>query len=128
MNPPPDRRRMKGVGRVAFIAHLAEITEELDAGWPIKAVYENLEERLGMSYAQFTRYVDQIVRRGRRTQVPPCPAPVPSRPPPVQPLPERLPAIIASEGTKHAGHHAARTFSHDPLEGPDDRKRLLGED
>jgi hypothetical protein len=128
MNPPPDRRRMKGVGRVAFIAHLAEITEELDAGWPIKAVYENLEERLGMSYAQFTRYVDQIVRRGRRTQFPSRPTSTPSQPPSVRPLPDPLPTMTASEGTNHAGHHAARTFSHDPLEGPDDRKRLLGED
>ena len=36
--------------------------------------------------------------------------------------------MTASEGTNHAGHHPARTFNHDPLEGPDDRKRLLGED
>ena len=129
MSPPHDRRRMKGVGRVAFIAHLAEITAELDAGWPIKAVYDNRKERLGMSYAQFTRYVDQIVRRGRRSPVPPPhPTPAPSQPPPARPLPERLPTMTASEGTNHAGHHAARTFSHDPLEGPDDRKRLLGED
>ncbi len=55
MSSSPDRRHMKGVGRVAFVAHLAEITAELDAGWPIKAVYENRKERLGMSYAQFTR-------------------------------------------------------------------------
>ena len=125
MSPPHDRRRMKGVGRVAFIAHLAEITAELDAGWPIKAVYENRKERLGMSYAQFTRYVDQIVRHGRRALIPP---PAPSQPPPERPSRERLPTMTASEGTNHAGHHAARTFSHDPLEGPDDRKRLLGED
>jgi hypothetical protein len=117
---------MKGVGRVAFIAHLAEITAELDAGWPIKAVYEKRKERLGMSYAQFTRYVDQIVRHGRRALIPPHPAP--SQPTPARPLPERLPTMTASEGANHAGHHAARTFSHDPLEGPDDRKRLLGED
>src|SRR5215831_2027053 len=80
MSPPHDRRRMKGVGRVAFIAHLAEITAELDAGWPIKAVYENRKERLGMSYAQFTRYVDQIVRHGRRTQVAPPTNPASSQP------------------------------------------------
>jgi len=128
MSSPPDRRRMKGVGRVAFIAHLAEITAELDAGWPIKAVYENRRDRLGMSYAQFTRYVDQLVRHGRRTQVPPHPTSVPSQPPPVRPLPAQLRTMTASEGTNHAGQHPARTFSHDPLEGPDDRKRLLGED
>jgi hypothetical protein len=127
MSSSPDRRRMKGLGRVAFIAHLAEITAELDAGWPIKAVYENRKGRLGMSYAQFTRYVDQIVRHGRRVQVPPHPTSVPSQPPPERPLPQR-PTMNASEGANHAGHHPARTFSHDPLEGPDDRKRLLGED
>jgi hypothetical protein len=119
---------MKGVGRVAFIAHLVEITAELDAGWPIKAVYENRKERLGMSYAQFTRYVDQIVRHGRRTQVAPPTNPASSQPSPVRTLPERLPTMTAPEGSNHAGHHAARTFSHDPLEGPDDRRRLLGED
>jgi hypothetical protein len=119
---------MKGVGRVAFIAHLAAITAELDAGWPIKAVYENRKDRLGMSYAQFTRYVDQIIRRGRRTQAPPHATSVPSQPPRVRPLAEQLRTTTTSEGTNHAGHHPARTFSHDPLEGPDDRKRLLGED
>jgi hypothetical protein len=120
---------MKGVGRLAFIAHLADITAELDAGWPIKAVYENRKERLGMSYAQFTRYVDQIVRQGRRALVPPRPTPAPSQPSPTaRPLPERLPTMTASKGANHAGHHPARTFSHNPLEGPDDRKRLLGED
>jgi hypothetical protein len=41
---------------------------------------------------------------------------------------ELLGAMPASEGTSHVGHHSPRTFSHDPLEGPDDRKRLLGED
>jgi hypothetical protein len=119
---------MKGVGRVAFIADLVEITAELDAGWPIKAVYENRKERLGMSYAQFTRYVDQIVRHGRRTQVAPPTNPASSQLSPVRTLPERLPTMTAPEGSNHAGHHAARTFSHDPLEGPDDRRRLLGED
>jgi hypothetical protein len=122
MNALSDRRRMKGIGRVAFIAHLAEITTELDAGWPIKAVYENRKQRLGMSYAQFSRYVDQIVRHGRRAQIPPGATPAPSR------SRELLPTTNASEGTKYAGYHSSRTFSHDPLEGPDDRKRLLGED
>ena len=61
MNSLPARRRVKGLGRVAFIANLREITAELEAGWPIKAVYDKRAARLGMSYAQFARYVDQIV-------------------------------------------------------------------
>ena len=128
MNPSPDRRHMKGVGRVAFIAHLAEITAELDAGWPIKAVYENRKGRLGMSYAQFARYVDRIVRRGARPQAHARPTPGPAPAPLTRAQPELPVTMTASEGTNHAGHRPARTFNHNPLEGPDDRKRLLGED
>jgi hypothetical protein len=46
MNPPPGRRRVNGLGRVAFIANPQEITVELEAGWSIKAVYH----RLGVSW------------------------------------------------------------------------------
>jgi hypothetical protein len=121
---------MKGVGRVAFIAHLETITTQLDAGWPIKAVYERHATALNMSYAQFARYVDQIIRRGRA----PLPATA-SRPglmsaslelPSQPPAPAQPPRIIPG-GPTHAGHAPARTFNHDPLERPDDRKRLLGE-
>jgi hypothetical protein len=63
MNSPPDRQRMKGVGRVAFIAHIADITAELDAGWPIKAAYENRKERLGtFSAIVFTDRCDNATR------------------------------------------------------------------
>jgi hypothetical protein len=122
---------VKGIGRVAFIANLDEITAELDAGWPIKAVYDKRADRLGLSYVQFTRYVDQIVRRNRRARpvagsVPPAPQNSQSSPA-VRVVPDAASPIIP-EGTTHAGHHAPRSFNHDPLEGPDDRKRLLGED
>jgi hypothetical protein len=135
MNPPPGRRRVKGLGRVAFIANLQEITAELEAGWPIKAVYDKRVARLGMSYAQFARYVDQIIRRNRRAasvagagpSVPPPSSP-PSSPPAGRAVPSAPATQIVPEGTTHAGHHAARGFNHDPIERPDDRKRLLGED
>ena len=51
----PQRKRMKGVGRVAFMARLDDITADLEAGWPIKAVYQKCSDKLGMSYAQFAR-------------------------------------------------------------------------
>ena len=112
---------------VTFIAHLAEITAELDAGWPLKNVYEKRSERLGISYTQFTRYVDRIVRRAAR----PSTQARPSLSPPPAPLSRSTPALsagpTASEGANHAGHGPARTFNHDPLERPDDRQRLLGE-
>lgn len=129
MSPLPDRRRMKGVGRVSFIAHLGEITAELDAGWPIKAIYEKRADALGLSYAQFARYVAEIVRRGRGTRVGSNPggAPQSSAPAANRPMPEPR-KTMASEGHAHVGHQSARTFNHDPLERPDDRKRLLGEE
>jgi hypothetical protein len=53
---------MKGMGRVVFLAHLDEIKAEIDAGWPIKAAFLKRADRLAMSYAQFARYVDTIIR------------------------------------------------------------------
>lgn len=127
MNASPDRRPMKGVGRVTFIAHLAEITAELEAGWPLKAVYENRQGRLGISYAQFARYVDRIIRRPARGQVP---LPLSAPPPPQQarPEPDARVGITASDQANHAAHRTPRTFNHDPIVQPDDRRRLLGED
>jgi hypothetical protein len=111
---------MKGVGRVAFMAQLADITTDLEAGWPMKAVYRKCAEKLGISYAQFARYVDQIVRRqhARRAILQPVP-----------PATRDQAQHAEPRGTLHAGHHAARGgFNHDPLERPDDRRRLLGEE
>jgi hypothetical protein len=127
MSPLPERKRMKGVGRVAFMAHLAEITADLGAGWPIKAVYQKRADKLGMSYAQFARYVDQIVRRGNRARPPrfdPSPPPLPSAAAPPAAAPSPPP-----QGSSRAGHQPIRRgFNHDPIERPDDRRRLLGEE
>ena len=129
MDRSVDRRPMKGIGRVTFMAHLAVITAELDAGRPLKAVYENRQGRLGISYRQFARYVDRFIRRGARDQ--------PHSPPPaatpllqLEHLERDVAVGITASG--QAGHAAAhrtgRTFNHDPVERPDDRRRLLGED
>ena len=123
MSAPPQPKRMKGIGRVAFMAQLADITADLDAGWPVKAVYQKWAGNLGMSYVQFTRYVDRIVRQGDRSR-----APARGATPPAAPLPDPV-SPIDSRGTLHAGHQPARrTFNHDPIERPDDRRRLLGEE
>lgn len=46
---------MKGIGCVTFMAHYAEITAGLDAGWPAKAVCENHRDSLGISHPEFAR-------------------------------------------------------------------------
>ena len=57
---------MKGMGRVVFLAHLDEIKAEIDAGWPIKAAFLKRADRLAMSYAQFARYIDTIIKGNTR--------------------------------------------------------------
>jgi len=119
---------MKGIGRVTFIAHLTEITAELDAGRPLKAVYENHQGRLGISYRQFARYVDQLIPRGARGQAP-SPPPAATSPPRLADLePNVAVGIRATDHHSHAAHRMQQTFDHDPVERPDDRRRLLGED
>jgi hypothetical protein len=123
MSASSQPKRIKGIGRVAFIAHLADITADLDAGWPAKAVYERRAGSLGISYVQFTRYVDQIVRGGNRS---PTANHGPTSPPSTPPASIQQ---ADTRGPRHAGHQSdRRTFNHDPIERPDDRRRLLGEE
>ncbi len=128
MNTSPDRRRMKGMGRVIFVAHLAEITAELAAGRSLKAVYEHRRGRLGISYAQFARYVDRFIRSRARDQTPASPST--TTPPPELARPEQdvRVGITPSDQARHAAPRVPRTFNYDPVERPDDRRRLLGED
>jgi len=119
---------MKGIGRVTFIAHLAEITAELDAGCPLKVIYENRQGRLGISYRQFARYVDQLIRRGARGQAPSPPPAAASSPRLAQLEPNVAVGITATDQAIDTAHRTPRTFNHDPVERPDDRRRLLGED
>lgn len=126
MNASPDRRPMKGIGRVTFMTHLADITAALDAGWPVKAVYESHRDRLGISYPQFARYVARIVRRRVPGQAElPLPVP-PARL--ARPEPDVSVGITTSGEASNAPHRAGRTFNHDTVERPDDRRRFLGED
>jgi hypothetical protein len=48
---------MKGMARVSFLAQAGTIRGELEQGWPLKAIHQRHADKLGMSYAQFCRYV-----------------------------------------------------------------------
>lgn len=50
----------KGEGRIAFLAHWEKFKELLESGYPMKTIYEDHKEILGLSYSQFTRYVAQF--------------------------------------------------------------------
>jgi len=54
-----------GLGRVAFLASLEKIREEVNGGWPLSQIYKKHEKSLaGMSYPQFTRHVRKHIRAG----------------------------------------------------------------
>ncbi len=56
-------RKMRGQNLVPFLAHLEKVRPEIEAGWPIKAVYQRYEATLDMSYIQFTRYVNRYIKQ-----------------------------------------------------------------
>ena len=118
---------MKGIGRVTFMALLAEIAAELDAGRPLKAVYENHQGRLGISYRQFGRYAAELIRSDGRDQAssPPLAG---TSPPRLAQLEPTVAAGISPTGpARQVARATPRSFNHDPVERPDDRRRLLGE-
>jgi hypothetical protein len=47
----------RGIGRVRFLASKDSVRSEIEKGWSLKAVHEQLRDKLKISYAQFTRYV-----------------------------------------------------------------------
>ena len=127
---------MKGMARVAFLAHLDAIWAELAQGFPLKAVYQKHQAKLGMSYTQFTRYCARLPRAEAtlapatavRPKQPPTPAIPRLGPQPVAASPPPAPQIRGPANAGHQSVQPARTFNHDPLEKPGDRERLLGPD
>ncbi|WP_425314256.1 TraK family protein [Shinella yambaruensis] len=56
-----DRKRRKGMGRAAFLAHYDEIRRRLAEGEPQIVIYEDLEERIGIGYPQFSLYCRRFI-------------------------------------------------------------------
>jgi hypothetical protein len=56
------QKRYKGEGRVAFLANLESIRQEVEAGWPLQAVYDRHKDKLNIQYMQFHRYVTKYVK------------------------------------------------------------------
>lgn len=73
----PESRQ--GLGRVRFLARLEPIRAAVGKGYPLRMIYEEQRDSLGISYSQFARYVNQFVhaageavpsRRGKGTASP----------------------------------------------------------
>jgi hypothetical protein len=55
-------------GRAAFRALEGEVREALAAGWTVRAIYDEKQKRLSMSYSQFARYAQQLRARIAETR------------------------------------------------------------
>ncbi len=53
----------RGIGRVAFLAHLPAIQQGVDEGWPLTALYEKHQAELVITYSQFARYVARYITK-----------------------------------------------------------------
>lgn len=58
----PIEREWRGAGRVAFLANQDKIAADLKSGYTVRKVYDQIENRLCISYSQFTRYVNKYIR------------------------------------------------------------------
>lgn len=56
-----EKKRELGTGRVAFLARLEVVKEQLATGRTVMSVYRELEPQLGISYSQFDRYVIKFI-------------------------------------------------------------------
>lgn len=66
-----------GQNRAAFLAVKEDVVEALDAGWPVKTIWETLQEegQVAFGYDAFRRYVQQLI-----IQEPAKPSPAPAEP------------------------------------------------
>lgn len=53
----------RGLGRAAFLARRDDFQRLLDGGHPMRAIYEDNKDALGIGYPQFTRYVSRYIRK-----------------------------------------------------------------
>ncbi|MDH0187692.1 TraK family protein [Stenotrophomonas sp. GD03993] len=74
-------KKSRGGGRVAFLKHRESIRELIEAGHVARSIYDQLggDEKLGISYSQFMRYVNKFITPGKSHDIqatpPPHPAP-----------------------------------------------------
>jgi hypothetical protein len=60
----------RGLARVAFLARREDFQRLLDAGYPLRVIYEEHKAHLAMGYPQFTRYVGRYLQKARYARQP----------------------------------------------------------
>lgn len=68
METSKNNRPRRGLARVAFLARLDAIKEEVAAGWTKITIYEKYRSVLGITYSHFTRYMAKYIDTNRSTK------------------------------------------------------------
>lgn len=56
-------KHQRGAGRRAFFKHRESVQRQVNEGHSIIAIYEPLADALGITYAQFARYVNVYIEK-----------------------------------------------------------------
>ena len=105
-------KRMRRNGLAVFRAVELEVQAALSAGRTVLAIYEEKQDRLAMSYAQFARYV-QPLRRALKAEAPATRA-LPAVSPSIRPVAERrTPPAIGTGPPKGRPEDAVPTLDMD---------------
>lgn len=62
INGKRHQKRVRGAGRVGFLARRDEFAKLIEAGHPLRSIYNDHQDALDISYSQFTRYVTRYIR------------------------------------------------------------------
>lgn len=57
------KKKVRGSGRVAFLARVEGIKKMIEDGHPLISVYQEYEDELTIKYGQFAKYVNKFIRR-----------------------------------------------------------------
>lgn len=100
---------------VAFLAVRADIKEALDAGYPVKTVWENMVElkRIEFGYDTFLNYVNRQIRRPQANQS--TPRVEPDSPEPSKDNKSKLPDDHTKQPTKKPKPGTLSGFTFNPI-------------
>lgn len=84
--------------RATFLALRTEIKQAMEDGWPVKTVWETLQEegKVSFSYQAFRGYVNRLILSTPASQPIPVAAPVAPESPRA-PMPEKQPKAVVAE-------------------------------
>ena len=57
-----NKKKIRGSGRVGFLAEAGRLKKMVDAGHPLLSIYQKYEKDMSIGYSQFVKYIHQFIR------------------------------------------------------------------